>query len=309
MRPTFINKLIAEAQTDSRIFLMVGDLGYNMIEPFREKFPKRFLNAGIAEQNMMGVAAGMAMQGFIVYVYSIGNFNTLRCLEQIRNDVCYNNLNVRIVCMGEGYSYGSAGMSHHATEDIGVMRVLPGIVVASPANNIETEKIISLSFIHTGPMYIRLGKTRKLNAENYNPEYLEKVSNMMIGEVLPVINNNKTNAILSTSSLVEDLKDQIETSYNDYDLYSVPFLKPLSKIHLKAIAEKYDSLICLEEHQENCGMSSAIIEIINDMYAKGEIRRYPIIYRRGIKDKFQHLGGSQSYLREKEGLGLPIMLD
>lgn len=309
MRPTFINKLITQAQTDSRIFLVVGDLGYNMVEPFKEKFPQRFLNAGIAEQNMMGVAAGMAMQGFMVFVYSIGNFNTLRCLEQIRNDVCYNNLNVRIVCMGEGYSYGNAGMSHHATEDIGAMRVLPDLVVASPANQIETARVISLAFFHEGPMYIRLGRAEKFNPDAYNQAYLEYVANMEIGDVLPVIIKKNSKVILTTSTLVELLKDQITSLYPDYDLYSVPFIKPINKAHLKSIAEKYHTLICIEEHQENCGLGSAIIEIINDLFAKGEIRHYPKIHRRGIKDKYQHIGASQSYLREKEGLILPLIYE
>lgn len=211
--------------------------------------------------------------------------------------------------MGEGYSYGSAGMSHHATEDIGAMRVLPGLVVASPANQIETARIISLSFVHEGPMYIRLGKAEKFKPADYNPEYLECVANMEIGDVLPVINNNNAKAILSSSSLVEVLKDQITTSFYDYDLYSVPFIKPINKCQLKVIAEKYKTIICVEEHQENCGMGSAIIEQLSDMYAKGEIMHYPVIFRRGIKDKYQYSGGSQSYLREKEGLVLPIMFD
>ena len=300
---------MAEARINPRIFLVTGDLGYNMVEPFQKEFPHRFLNAGIAEQNMAGVAAGLAMQGYMVYVYSIGNFNTLRCFEQIRNDICYNNLNVRIVCMGEGYSYGDAGMSHHATEDIGAMRVLPGLVVASPANKIETERVISLSFLHEGAMYIRLGKAEKFNPDNYEPEYMECVENMKIGGLLPVIKKDSSTALLSTSSLVESLKNQIVSECYDYDLYSVPFIKPINKNQLKEIAGKYETIVCMEEHQENCGMGSAVIEIISDMYAKGEISRYPRIHRKGIKDKHQHFGGSQTFLREKEGLTLHSMID
>ena len=120
--------------------------------------------------------------------------------------------------MGEGYSYGNAGMSHHATEDIGAMRVLPGIVVASPANKIETERIISISFIHEGPMYIRLGNAETFNPDDYSQKYLKSVANMEIGDVLPVIINNNVTAILSTSSLVETLKNQIQSDFKDYDL-------------------------------------------------------------------------------------------
>src|SRR5574344_520879 len=134
MRTAFIKQLVEEARKNDKIFLLVGDLGYNVVEPFANAFPDRFYNVGISEQNMAGMAAGLAMTGFNVYIYSIGNFPTLRCLEQTRNDISYYNANVKIVSVGGGYAYGSLGMSHHATEDIGVMRTLPNMVVCSPSD-------------------------------------------------------------------------------------------------------------------------------------------------------------------------------
>lgn len=131
MRTAFIKQLVEEAGTNDKIFLIVGDLGYSVVETFAEKYPERFLNAGIAEQNMVGVAAGLAMAGYNVYVYSIGNFPTLRCMEQIRYDIAYHKLNVKIVSVGAGYAYGSLGSSHHATEELGMMRTIPNMVVCS----------------------------------------------------------------------------------------------------------------------------------------------------------------------------------
>src|ERR1700712_4450462 len=118
MRTAFIDQLTEEAKKNDKVFLLVGDLGYSVIEEFAELFPDRFLNVGIAEQNMTGIAAGLAMEGYTVFTYSIGNFPTLRCMEQIRYDVCYHNLNVKIVAVGGGYAYASLGPSHHATEEL-----------------------------------------------------------------------------------------------------------------------------------------------------------------------------------------------
>ena len=139
MRNSFIEELSKIALTDDKVFLIVGDLGFGVVEGFEEKYPDQFLNAGVAEQNMMGMAAGLASAGYKVFVYSIGNFPTFRCLEQIRNDVCYHSLNVTIVSIGAGLSYGPLGYSHHAIDDIGVMRALPGMTIYNPADPIETK--------------------------------------------------------------------------------------------------------------------------------------------------------------------------
>ena len=137
MRTAFINQLMEEARKDRSIFLLTGDLGFSVLEPFAKEFPERFVNVGIAEQNMAGIAAGLALDGWNVFTYSIANFPTLRSLEQIRYDICYHDLNVTVVSVGAGYAYGALGASHHATEDIAIMRAIPNMVVASPGDPIE----------------------------------------------------------------------------------------------------------------------------------------------------------------------------
>ena len=138
MRDHFIKTLSSAVEINPNIILITGDLGFGVLDNFKKQFPNNFINAGVAEQNMTGIAAGMALEGKIVFTYSIANFPTLRCLEQIRNDVCYHNLNVNIVSIGGGFSYGPLGISHHATEDLAIFRSLPDITVVSPSGLWET---------------------------------------------------------------------------------------------------------------------------------------------------------------------------
>src|ERR1700693_796065 len=158
MRGAFFRGLLALAERDHRVNLIVGDLGFGVVEEFARRFPDRFLNAGVAEQNMTGIAAGMALSGKIVFTYSIANFPILRCLEQVRNDVCYHNANVKIVAVGGGLAYGSLGSTHHATEDLAIMRSLPRMVVVAPGDPVETEAATRAVVAHSGPCYLRLGR-------------------------------------------------------------------------------------------------------------------------------------------------------
>ena len=159
MRNAFLQALMECAAADARICLVVGDLGYSVVEPFRDRFGARFLNAGIAEQNMTGVAAGMAMAGHKAFTYSIANFPTLRCFEQIRNDVCHHGADVTVVAVGGGLGYGTLGYSHHAVQDVAVMRSLPGMLMATPGDPQETTAVTRfLCERYRGPAYLRLGK-------------------------------------------------------------------------------------------------------------------------------------------------------
>lgn len=142
MRDTFTRCLEAYAETHPELVLVTGDLGFGVLFPYMKKFPDRFINAGISEQAMMSMAAGMALEGKTVVVYSIGNFPTLRCLEQIRNCCAYHEVNVKIVCVGAGFVYGTLGMTHHATEDMSALRILPGVKVYAPADGVETEAVM-----------------------------------------------------------------------------------------------------------------------------------------------------------------------
>ena len=157
-RTTFIQTLIELARKDERIFLLTPDMGYSVLEKFRDEFPDRFLNCGIAEQNTISLAAGLAASGKIVYVYSIIPFVTMRCFEQVRLDLAYNNTNVKLIGIGAGFTYGSAGTSHHAIEDIAIMRCIPNMTVLCPGDPIETRELIKRSYEMYGPTYIRLGK-------------------------------------------------------------------------------------------------------------------------------------------------------
>lgn len=304
MRTAFIDQLVKEAEKNEKIFLIVGDLGYNVVNVFENRFPDRFLNAGIAEQNMIGVACGLAMQNYIVYVYSIGNFPTLRCLEQIRNDVAYNNLNIRIVSVGAGFAYGSLGASHHATEDIGVMRTLPNMTVCSPGDPIEAKKITEMSVSHSGPMYLRLGKAGEQIVHEDQFSEICRVKELKIGDIIPVLEERTTTrkAVFATGSILKDIKDEIIQNNLDYDLYSFPFIKPINELQLAKIVNQYSEIICIEEHQLDAGFSSAIIEKINDLFVTGKINTFPKIIRKGINNTFIYVSGSQKYLRQNTGL-------
>lgn len=300
MRTNFINQLIEEARHNDKIFLLVGDLGYHVIEPFAEEFPDRFLNVGIAEQNMAGIAAGLAMTGYNVYFYSIGNFPTIRCLEQIRNDIAYHQANVKVVSVGAGYAYGSLGATHQATEEIGALRVLPNMVVATPGDPLEARAITKISASYDGPMYIRLGKAGEKTV------HTEDSINLKIGDICSLITRegNQT-AVLACGNILDAALHQIYDENLNYDLYSVPFVKPINKEQLINIVKTHPAgLITIEEHQKSCGMGSAIVEVLNDLYYDGDIEVYPKVKRIAIPDEFADVVGTQVFLREHEGLKL-----
>ena len=158
MRNNFINWLIAKSRSDNRIFLLTADLGYSVVEPFQQVFPDQFINVGVAEQNMTGIAAGLATEGFLPFTYSIGVFPTFRCAEQIRNDIDYHNLPVVTCTVGSGVAYGNLGYSHHAIQDISIMRSLPNMVIATPADPSEVVAILDWYYSNPCPMYLRLHK-------------------------------------------------------------------------------------------------------------------------------------------------------
>lgn len=300
MRTNFINQLIEEARYNDKIFLLVGDLGYHVIEPFAEEFPDRFLNVGIAEQNMAGIAAGLAMTGYNVYFYSIGNFPTIRCLEQIRNDIAYHQANVKVVSVGAGYAYGSLGATHQATEEIGALRVLPNMVVATPGDPLEARAITKISASYDGPMYIRLGKAGEKTVHS------EDSIDLKIGDICSVITRegNQT-AVFACGNILDAALHQINEENLNYDLYSVPFVKPINKEQLINIVKTHPAgLITIEEHQSSCGMGSAIVEVLNDLYYEGDIEVYPKVKRIAIPDEFADVVGTQVFLREHEGLKL-----
>lgn len=294
MRTAFIEQLIKEAETNADIFLLVGDLGYSVVEPFATKFPDRFLNVGIAEQNMTSVAAGLAMEGYNVFTYSIGNFPTLRCMEQIRYDVCYHNLAVKIVAVGGGYAYGPLGVSHHTTEDIGMLRTIPNLTVCAPGDPIEAKLITSHFCNNKKPGYIRLGKAGE-------PIIHSATDTLLFGKILTVIEGTGT-AVLTTGGMLAYAADYIKQHSLNWSLYSVPVIKPMDAISLATIAIKHSNLITMEEHQRSGGFGSAVLESLNEVRNSQLIDFIPPIKVIAIPDKFIGYAGTQDFLRKEAGL-------
>ena len=170
MRDMFIKELVLHARKNDNIALIVGDLGFSVVEPFAKEFPERFINAGVAEQNMTGIAAGMASEGYHVFTYSIANFPTFRCAEQIRNDIDYHNLPVTIVSVGGGLVYGNLGYSHHAVQDYALLRSLPNMLIVAPGDSLEVKACLRFLIANPQPSYLRLGKTVESSFHTNVPE-------------------------------------------------------------------------------------------------------------------------------------------
>jgi len=298
MRTAFINQLIHEAKTNEKIFLLVGDLGFSVVEPFSELFPERYLNVGIAEQNMAGIAAGLAMEGYCVFIYSIGNFPTLRCMEQIRYDICYHNLNVKIVAVGGGFAYGPLGASHHATEEIGMLRTIPNLVVCAPGDPVEAKAVTTFVSNYNGPCYIRIGKAGEPLVHTEESDI-----KLSIGEILRIRKNGDT-AVFSTGAMLKYVVDFVDQNNIVASIYSFPFIKPVNKETLIDILNSYKKIITIEEHQAQGGFGSAILELINDLLEEKKVSLLPSIKRIAIKDRFYSVAGSQDYLRKLAGLVL-----
>lgn len=288
MRDTFIELLRKEAVKDKNIMLLTGDLGFGVLNKYRDTLPNQFLNIGIAEQNMTGVAAGLASEGFKVFTYSIGNFCTLRCLEQIRNDVCYHKVDVKIISVGSGLGYGSLGMSHHATEDVAIMRSFPNIKIYSPSDYSEIEVVIKNLINEKGPAYIRLPKLK------VDPSCKRAVS---LNECNPVnITNNSEFVLLTHGSTVNLAKEIIKNLKVPCDLYTIPQLKPLPEESLKRIFTTTSHIITLEKHNLCGGFGSSICEFLIDNGIN-----LPVI-RLGLPDQFLSVGGTADELLEYAGL-------
>lgn len=295
MRTAFINQLQEEARIHDDIFLLVGDLGYNVVESFAQEFPDRFMNVGIAEQNMAGMAAGLAMTGYNVYIYSIGNFPTLRCIEQIRNDIAYHEANVKVVAVGGGYAYADLGATHHATEALGMLRTIPNIVVCSPSDPEEARCLTKISANHKGPMYIQLGKAGE--------KVLRQTAfDCAIGDIPLFRRGTNGQAILVSGSILASIATDPKSV--PYDIYTLPFIKPLDNSQILDIALKYAEITIVEEHQKSGGVGSAFIEVVSDLYGQGRLECFPKIHRIAIQDVFSQISGSQEYLRLQNGLHL-----
>lgn len=298
MRNTFINTLCSLASTHEDVFLLCGDLGYSVLEPFAKAYPERFLNVGVSEQNMTQVAAGLAREGYNVFTYSIGNFPTLRCMEQIRYDVCYHEANVKVVAVGAGYAYGPQGVSHHTTEDIAMLRAIPNMTVCAPADPVEARAAAEFMVSHRGPGYVRINKAGE-SAVHPSDTPLA----MTPGEFIRVRAGRQV-AVLVTGAILGNIINEVQEAGYDYSVYSVPFIGKYSSCAIAELASAYDALITVEEHQLNGGFGSSVVEALSDLYNSGAISRMPKVRRIGIPNRFIGVSGSQEYLREQAQLTL-----
>lgn len=296
MRDTFVKTLIELAKENKNIELLTGDLGFGVLKPFWETLPDQFTDAGIAEQNMTTVAAGMALEGKTVFTYSIGNFPTLRCLEQIRNDCTYHNANVKIVCVGGGLVYGSLGMSHHATEDLAIMRALPDMVVMAPGDPVEAAEATKAITAHQGTCYLRLGRGGERRIHKSIPDF-------KIGKAIPIADRRKTSgpniALFSTGAILDEVCDAcaaLEKKGVGVIQYSFPTVKPIDRETILECAKESDAIFTVEEHNVTGGFGSAVAEVM-----AGEGTGIPL-YRLGLNDEYCTKVGSQQYLRNEYGI-------
>lgn len=256
MRTAFIETLNELASQDERIWLLCGDLGFSVLEPFAKSFPNRYVNVGVAEQNMTGVAAGLALSGKIVFTYSIANFPVIRCLEQIRNDVCAHNLNVKIVSVGGGFAYGSAGYTHHGTEDLAIMRVLPNMTVLAPGDPVETKLLTIAATERPGPCYLRLGKAGEPIIHTSQPD-------IAIGKAI-VLREGDAGTLISTGAtlgMAMNASSELSALGISVSVLSMPSLSPLDKEAILRAAKNTGRIVTVENHGLG-GLGSAVAEVL-----------------------------------------------
>jgi len=299
MRDTFVRTLTGLAGTRPDVMLISADLGFGVLEDFASRFPRQFLNAGIAEQNMTGIAAGLALEGRTVFTYSLGSFPTVRCLEQIRNDVCYHGANVRIVTVGGGMSYGAVGASHHATEDLAIMRSLPNMVVISPGDLWEAEEATKALFDIRGPVYLRLDKSAA-PATNGAAERFE------LGKARTVLDGSDVTLAATGGTVGEAIRAAgILASHGvSARVLSIHTLKPFDNISLSAAARETGGILTIEEHAVEGGLGGAVAESLLESHS------IPGFFARlGLRNCFSSVVGSQAYLRKVYGLDAESIAD
>jgi len=301
VRTAFLDTLYELAKADRNIVFVTGDLGFSVVERFMAELPDQFVNAGVAEQNMTSLAAGMALMGKTVFTYSIANFPTLRCLEQVRNDVCYHEANVKVVAVGGGFTYGAMGASHHATEELGVMRMMPGMVVVAPADPIEARAATRALVAHHGPCYIRLGKAGEPNVHQGPIDFqLGRAIRVRDGADLTMIS---TGGMLGTTVAVAD---RLAERGVHARVLSMHTLKPLDEEAVRAAARETGTIATLEQHSVIGGLGSAVAEVLAELPARNANDGKPgsrVRFRRiGVPSAFSERVGSQKWLEQQHGL-------
>jgi transketolase len=289
MRGRVAQLLHQRAAADPRLCLISGDLGYSVLEPFAKDYPGRFINAGIAEQNMAGLAAGLALTGRKVFTYTLVNFAVTRCLEQIRNDICYHQADVCVMCVGAGLTYGTAGYTHQGIEDVAFMRSLPGMRVYTPADKLEAEACLNAILAQAGPAYLRMAKGGEPDLHGAVPASLG---------LLPMTPAAPLMLVAAGPVLGEALKavTALRAQGAELGLVSLPHMGPEAEAGLKAWAGAVKRVVTVEEHAVRGGLGSYVAECLAEAMAPPQVRRWGIVP--GGLD--QH--GDQAFLRARNGL-------
>lgn len=291
MRESFINTLESLANQDPDIFLLTADMGFSVFEGYQKRFKDRFINVGIAEANMASISAGLALSGKKVFAYTFAPFAIMRCFEQIRLDICYHNLNVKIVGLGGGITYGKEGVTHQAIEDIAIMRALPNMTVLCPGDPIETEIIVRESVKLQGPAYIRIGKKGEENVHRHRPD-------LRIGKAL-VLEKGKDIAILATGNMLHTgsvVVSNLKAQGLHPMLVSMHTLKPLDEDFIRKTATDMDVIYTLEEHSAIGGLTSAVSQVLATSGFGCRLKGF------SLGDSFIRYAGASYYLRDMLGL-------
>lgn len=298
MRGAFVNTLVGLAEKDERIVLLTGDLGFMALEPFAERFPKRFFNVGVAEQNMIGLSTGLAEAGFIPFVYSIVTFATLRSYEFVRNGPILHKLPVRIVGIGGGFEYGYNGITHYGLEDIGIMRIQPGMTVVAPADYKQARNVLLKTWNLPGPVYYRIGKDDK--TEIYGLE-----GKFELGRV-QLIDNGTDVLIISMGSITFEAnkaREALAKQGISSTLMVLAILNPAPFADLVRVLSRFRLVVTVEAHYITGGLGSLVSEVIADRGLNCQLIRC------GVKGSPDCISGSQSFLNCKHGLSHEILTE
>jgi len=291
MRTGFVEGLLEEARGRKDLMLLTADLGFSVLERFRDALPDQYLNVGVAEQNMMGIAAGLADLGKTVFTYSIANFPTMRCLEQIRNDVCYHGYSVRVVSVGGGLTYASQGYTHHGVEDIGVMRALPGMVVIAPGDPQEATLATKALCSMPGPAYLRLGKAGE-------PKVHSGPIQFAIGKAIEVAAGSDV-TLVSTGGMLVYSMETAEALRKDgvtARVLSMHTVKPLDTEAIARALAETKAVITVEEHNVGSGLGAAVAQLV--AAHEGPRAKFRMF---GLPDERYARVGGHGYMREMMG--------
>lgn len=294
MRDAFVKQLTQLAEVDPSIMLITGDLGFGVLTEYAKKFPDQYLNAGVAEQNMAGLAAGMALEGRRVFTYSIANFPTLRCIEQIRNDICYHNLPVTVVSVGGGFAYGPLGFSHHATEDVALMGALPGMRVLAPNDPIEAMAATQIAGGATGPTYLRLGRNGEMR-------FYETAPDISGGNLIAVTKEVSPDIAIIAGCGALDIANEthklLVVQGVSAGIWSSPWIEPFDAKTTAEIARTADLIVTIEEHSILGGVGTRVSHVCAELdHCKARVLVV------GIPRKPVHEIGDQQYMRNSVGL-------